>query len=48
MSGKDHIDRVWDIIEKVGVCMLTTQFAAWTARMVRDARKGALFTMRPC
>jgi hypothetical protein len=28
MSGKDHIARVWDIIEKVGVCMLTTQFAA--------------------
>ena len=27
MSGKDRIDRVWDIIEKVGVCMLTTQFA---------------------
>jgi general stress protein 26 len=22
-----HIDRVWDIVEKVGVCMLTTQFA---------------------
>jgi hypothetical protein len=27
MSTKDNIDRVWDIIEKVGVCMLTTQFA---------------------
>jgi general stress protein 26 len=26
MSRKDNIDRVWDIIEKVGVCMLTTQF----------------------
>ena len=24
MSNKDNIDRVWDIIEKVGVCMLTT------------------------
>jgi general stress protein 26 len=27
MSKKDNIDRVWDIIEKVGVCMLTTKFA---------------------
>jgi general stress protein 26 len=27
MSRKNDIDRVWDIIEKVGVCMLTTQFA---------------------
>jgi hypothetical protein len=26
MSKKDNIDRVWDIIEKVSVCMLTTQF----------------------
>ena len=26
MRTKDDIDRVWDIIEKVGVCMLTTQF----------------------
>jgi general stress protein 26 len=26
MSEKDSIDRVWDIIEKVGVCMLTTRF----------------------
>jgi general stress protein 26 len=24
MSTKDDIDRVWDIVEKVGVCMLTT------------------------
>ncbi len=27
MSKQDDIGRVWDIIEKVGVCMLTTQFA---------------------
>jgi len=27
MSKIDDISRVWDIIEKVGVCMLTTQFA---------------------
>lgn len=26
MSKQDNIDRVWDIIEKVGVCMLATQF----------------------
>jgi general stress protein 26 len=26
MSQKDDINRVWDVIEKVGVCMLTTQF----------------------
>jgi general stress protein 26 len=25
MRKKDELDRVWDIIEKVGVCMLTTQ-----------------------
>jgi general stress protein 26 len=25
MSKKDNIDRVWEIIEKVSVCMLTTQ-----------------------
>jgi general stress protein 26 len=25
MSKKENIDRIWDIIEKVGVCMLTTQ-----------------------
>jgi len=26
MPEQRHIDRVWDIIEKVGVCMLTTRF----------------------
>jgi hypothetical protein len=26
MPEKDNIDRVWDIIEKVSVCMLTRQF----------------------
>jgi general stress protein 26 len=26
MNKKDNDDRVWDIIERVGVCMLTTQF----------------------
>ena len=28
MSEQDNIDRVWDIVEKIGVCMLTTQFAS--------------------
>jgi general stress protein 26 len=27
MSEHYNIDRVWNVIEKVGVCMLTTQFA---------------------
>jgi general stress protein 26 len=27
MAGQPHRDRVWDIIESVGVCMLTTRFA---------------------
>jgi general stress protein 26 len=26
MSGQDSIERVWDIIEKVGIAMLTTSF----------------------
>ncbi len=27
MTEQDHLHRVWDIIETVGVCMLTTRFA---------------------
>lgn len=27
MAKHEHLHRVWDIIEKVGVCMLTTRFA---------------------
>jgi general stress protein 26 len=27
MPEQDHLDRVWDIIERVGVCMLTTHGA---------------------
>ena len=27
MSEVSHLDRVWQIIEKVGVCMMTTRFA---------------------
>jgi general stress protein 26 len=38
MSKKDNIGRVWDIIEKVGVCMLTTQFAGGLRARPLEAR----------
>jgi general stress protein 26 len=38
MSKNDNIDRVWDIIEKVGVCMLTTQFAGGLRARPLEAR----------
>jgi general stress protein 26 len=38
MSEKDNIERVWDIVEKVGVCMLTTQFAAGLRARPLEAR----------
>src|ERR1019366_2062303 len=38
MNKKDNIDRVWDIIEKVGVCMLTTQFAGGLRPRPLEAR----------
>src|SRR5512140_312922 len=38
MSSKDDIDRVWDIVEKVGVCMLTTQFAGGLRARPLEAR----------
>jgi general stress protein 26 len=37
MSEKDN-DRVWDIIEKVGVCMLTTQFGGGLRARPLEAR----------
>ena len=43
MTEQKHLCRVWDIIEKVGVCMLTTQFSGGLrarpveARIDRDA-----------
>src|ERR1017187_1751593 len=43
MTEQNHLCRVWDIIEKVDVCMLTTQFAGGLcarpieARIDRDA-----------
>ena len=38
MNEKGDIDRVWDIIEKVGVCMLTTQFAGGLRARPLEAR----------
>jgi general stress protein 26 len=33
-----HIDRVWDIVEKVGVCMVTTEFAGGLRARPLEAR----------
>ena len=38
MGKNDNIDRVWDVIEKVGVCMLTTQFAGGLRARPLEAR----------
>ncbi len=38
MRRKDNIDRVWDIIETVSVCMLTTQFAGGLRARPLEAR----------
>lgn len=38
MSETDNIDRVWDIIENVGVCMLTTQFGGGMRARPLEAR----------
>ena len=38
VSKKDNIDRVWDIIEKVSVCMLTTQFVGGLRARPLEAR----------
>ncbi|WFU75468.1 pyridoxamine 5'-phosphate oxidase family protein [Bradyrhizobium sp. CB2312] len=38
MKRKGDVDRVWDIIEKVGVCMLTTQFAGGLRARPLEAR----------
>jgi len=40
MSKKDNIDRVWDIVEKVGVCMLTRQFVGGLRARPLEARPG--------
>jgi general stress protein 26 len=38
MNWQDHIDRAWDIIEKVGTCMLTTQFEGGLRARPLEAR----------
>jgi general stress protein 26 len=38
MSKESDIDRVWDIIETVGVCMLTTQFVGGLRARPLEAR----------
>ena len=47
MSGQNDIDRVWDIIEKNSIGMLTTQFADGLRARPVDARPdreaGAIF-----
>jgi len=38
MADHEHIDRVWDIIGKVGVCMLTSRFAGGMRARPLEAR----------
>jgi hypothetical protein len=38
MTKQDHLDRVWDIIERVGVCVLTTRFAGGLRARPVEAR----------
>ncbi len=38
MSEKHSLDRVWDIIEKVGVCMMTTNFVGGLRARPLEAR----------
>lgn len=38
MSRKEDVDRVWDIVEKVDVCMLTTHFAGGLRARPLEAR----------
>jgi general stress protein 26 len=38
MNKQSNVERVWDIIEKVGVCMLTTQFAGGLRARPLEAR----------
>jgi len=38
MTKAAHLDRVWDIIERVGVCMLTTQSGAGLRARPLEAR----------
>ncbi|MGC1780452.1 MAG: pyridoxamine 5'-phosphate oxidase family protein [Xanthobacteraceae bacterium] len=38
MNEADHLSRVWDIIERVGVCMLTTRFPGGLRARPLEAR----------
>ena len=38
MSKQDKINRVWEVIEKVGVCMMTTQFSEGLRARPLEAR----------
>src|SRR5262245_11673202 len=38
MAGAQHLDRVWDIVEQVGVCMMTTRFADGLRARPLDSR----------
>lgn len=38
MATQDKLDRVWDVIEKVGVCMMTTRFAEGLRARPLEAR----------
>ena len=38
MSANEQLDRIWDIIEQVGVCMLTTRFASGLRARPLEAR----------
>jgi general stress protein 26 len=38
MAEQDHLDRVWDIIERVGVCMLATRAASGLRARPLEAR----------
>src|SRR5690348_571632 len=38
MSEKENLERVWDIVEKVSVCMLTTQFGGGLRARPVEAR----------
>jgi general stress protein 26 len=38
MSLQAHIDRVWDVMDKAGICMMTTQFNAGLRARPMEAR----------
>ncbi|MGB6797276.1 MAG: pyridoxamine 5'-phosphate oxidase family protein [Xanthobacteraceae bacterium] len=38
MANQPELDRVWDIIERVGICMLTTRFAGGLRARPLEAR----------